>query len=283
MAKKLAYLGPAGTFTEEAALRYEPQMVRIPFTTISAVGNAVISGITDEGVVPIENSLEGSVNDTLDLLIRESKLQIRQELVLPIEHYLLTKEHAQLAEIAVIYSHPQALAQCRLFLEGNFPKAQMVAAHSTAMAVEEMKTSPVPAAAVATRRASELYGATIMAKGIQDSLSNVTRFAILSLTDHPRTGQDKTSLCFSFQEDLPGQLYGVMGEFAQRGINMAKVESRPTKEILGRYTFLVDVEGHREDPILNGALLMVGRRVSTLRIFGSYPAYSTKSLEPKPS
>ena len=272
MAKKLAYLGPAGTFTEEAALRHDPEAQLIPFAAIPAVATAVTSGMAEEGVVPIENSLEGSVPDTLDLLINETSLYIRRELVLPIEHCLLVNPGVEAASIATILSHPQALAQCRRFLERCFPKCQVVASLSTAAAVEEMKHNS-SAAAIANRRAAELYGAQVLASGIQVSASNVTRFVVLGPEDHPWTGADKTSLCFSFDEDKPGQLHFVINEFAVRNINLAKIESRPTKESLGTYVFLLDLEGHKEDPQVREALSKIESHASMLRIFGSYPKY----------
>ena len=277
MARRLAFLGPAGTFTEEAALKYDSQALYIPFASIPAVAAAVTSGMADEGVVPIENSLEGSVTDTLDLLIHETRLYIRRELVLPIEHCLLTKAGIHADEIQVIYSHPQALAQCRQFLERCFPRAQITAALSTAAAVEDMKQSKVTSGAIGNGRAAQLYGVEILARGIQDNPSNVTRFVILADTDHSPTGSDMTSLCFSFDDDRPGLLHSVLGEFAQRGINLGKIESRPTKQNLGSYIFLVDLEGHKEDARIRDALEGVHRHVSTVKIFGSYP----KEREPR--
>jgi prephenate dehydratase len=273
MPKQLAFLGPAGTFSEEAALLYDDKAQLVPFPSISAVALAVDTGMVEEGIVPIENSLEGSVPETLDLLIHQSKVHIRKEMVLPITHHLLVKPGTQANEIRVIFSHPQALAQCRYFVERCFPKAQMVAALSTATAVEEMMKDAAPSAAIGTKRAAELFGADILAQSIQDYTPNLTRFVILALSDHPPTGQDKTSLCFSFAEDRPGLLYAVLGEFAKRNINLAKIESRPIKETLGRYYFLVDCEGHREDPIVAEALEEVRSKTILFKIFGSYPRF----------
>ena len=268
---RLAYLGPPGTFSEEAAVRYAPQHEHIPFPSIPAVAEAVQARVADDGIVPIENSLEGAVNDTLDLLIHDSQLRIRGETVIPIEHCLLTTPGADPASIRAVYSHPQALGQCRQFLERSFPGATPVAALSTAAAVEEMKRSDVPAAAIAPRRAADLYGAEILAAAIQDRPNNVTRFVVLAPGEHEPTGADKTSLCFFFGDDRPGLLYAVMGEFARRGINLTKIESRPTKVELGTYVFLVDLEGHREDPVVREALEAVRGHVSHLKVFGSYP------------
>ncbi len=273
MARKIAYLGPPGTFTEEAALLYDEAAQLIPFPSIPAVAVAVDSGMADEGVVAIENSIEGSVTDTLDLLIHESRVLIRKELVLPIEHRLLVKPGTDAGKVKAIFSHPQALAQCRRFIERCFPKVDVVAALSTAAAVEEMMASNQPTAAIGTERAAQIYGADTLAKGVQDQASNVTRFVVLALQDHPPTGFDKTSLCFSFAEDNPGVLCSVLNEFAERNINLAKVESRPSKESLGRYIFLIDLEGHREEPVVSAALAGVRKNTSLFKILGSYPRY----------
>lgn len=275
MSPRVAYLGPAGTFTEAAALQYAPKANLIPCPTITAVSAAVVTGNAEEGVVPIENSLEGPVNDTLDLLIHETSLFIRRELVLAIEHCLLVKPGTREADIRTIYSHPQALAQCRRFIETHFPETAPLAALSTGAAAESVThNNEKTAAAIGTLRAAELYDLEVLAKGIQDNPSNDTRFVVLGHTDHAPTGDDKTSLGFSFDDDRPGLLFSVMGEFAKRGINLAKVESRPTKQSLGRYVFLIDLDGHRDDPEVKQALDFVRKQSSMLKIFGSYPRYT---------
>ena len=274
MAKRIAYLGPQGTFTEDAALLHDKTAQLIPFPSIPAVAVAVASGMAEEGVVAIENSLEGSVTDTLDLLIHESGVFIRKELVLPIEHYLLVKQGTEAGSVKVLYAHPQALGQCRNVIERCFPKVNVVAALSNAAAVEEMMDSTHPAAAIGTRRAAEIYDAEILARGIQDKASNVTRFVVLALTDHPPTGSDKTSLCFSFADDRPGVLCEVLQKFAERNINLAKIESRPSKESLGRYIFLIDIEGHHDDSLVSEVLKQVREVTSLFKVFGSYPRYT---------
>jgi prephenate dehydratase len=274
MANSIAFLGPAGTYTEEAALLYDAGADLQPFSTISAVGHAVSSETTDQGVVPIENSLEGSVTFTLDLLIRESGLSIFREVVLPINHYLMAQPGTRIADVQVVYSHPQSLAQCREFLERTFPNAQQIASLSNAAAVSDMKDSSLPAAAIAPRRAAELYGAEVLGKDIQDAANNVTRFAVLARQDHPPTGDDKTSICFSFHQDAPGVLYRSMGEFATRNINLMKIESRPTKQSLGEYIFLIDCAGHRQDPLIREAIEALRRSVSMLKVLGSYPRWN---------
>ncbi len=277
MVKRISYFGPAGTYTEEAAILYDPWADLRPFPTIAAVFQAVSSRITDEGVVPIENSLEGSVAYTLDFLINESDLSIYREIVLPIEHCLMVAPGARISDIRIIYSHPQSLGQCRHFLERNFPNAQPTASLSNSAAVADMKQSLAPAAAIAPQRAAGLYGVEIIDRGIQDGANNMTRFVVVAPSDHPPTGEDKTSICFSFDADSPGSLYNALGVFALRNLNLTKIESRPTKESLGRYNFLVDCEGHRENPAVKEALEALAQQVSSLKVFGSYPRWNADS------
>ena len=276
MAASVGFLGPLGTYSEEAALLHDPSAGHA-YPTITAVGEAVVSGEVEEGVVPIENSLAGSVIFTLDLLISQPKLFIRGEIDLPIEHYLLAKPGTDPAEIKVIYSHPQALAQCREYLEKRFPQAEQMASLSTVLCVTDALNSPVPAAAISPRRASELYDVDILDRGIQDAATNVTRFAVIGLSDHAPTGRDKTSMAFTFDVDTPGLLYRTLGEFAERGINLFKVESRPTKQSLGEYIFLVDCAGHREESPMKDALAALSEPVSMLRVLGSYPRWSPRA------
>ncbi len=273
-ARRLAFLGPPGTFSEEAALKYDSQAEHVPLLSISAAVSAVDAGMADEAVVPIENSLEGSVTETLDLLVHsERPLSIRNELTLPVEHYLLAKGDTKADAVKVVFAHPQALGQCRGFIERCFPKATIEAALSNAAAVEEMM-SREGSAAIGTRRAAEIYGAQVLAKGIQDRSNNMTRFVVLAREDHAPTGDDKTSLACAFAvEDRPGLLVGALQEFSQRAINLSKIESRPSKERLGTYIFLMDVDGHRSEEPLAEALRRVEEQCSFFRVLGSYPKY----------
>lgn len=273
MSQRLAYLGPQGTFSEEAALLYSSRGELVPFPSISAVAQAVLRGEAGEGVVPIENSIEGSVAETLDLLIHEPRLFLRGEVVLPIRLYLLARPGTELEQVSVVFSHPQALGQCRQFLRRYLPGTREVAALSTASAVEAMMADSQHAAAIATRRAGKLFHARVIARRIQDYPVNLTRFVVLALEDHPPTGYDRTSLCFSFGEDRSGLLAGVLQEFASRGINLMKIESRPRKKEPGRYHILVDLEGHREEDRIAPALARVREQTILFRIFGSYPRY----------
>jgi prephenate dehydratase len=273
MTRRLAFLGPPGTFSEEAALSYDSEAELLPAATIRAAALAVDTGSADEAVVPIENSLEGSVTETLDVLIHDSQLRVRGEVVLPIEHLLLTRPDTEAAAIRAIYAHPQALAQCREFVERCYPKASVEAALSNSAAVEEMMGAE-EAAAIGNRRSAALYGAEVLAEGIQDRESNVTRFVVLSRDDHAPTGDDKTSLAFAFEvEDRPGLLVSALEEFSSRGINLSKIESRPSRERLGVYIFLADLDGHRAEQPLAETLERVREKCSFFRVLGSYPRF----------
>ena len=269
---KLGYLGPAGSFTEEATISFSPRSERVPFPSIPAVAQAVETGEVEGGVVPIENSLEGAVTYTLDLLIHGSRLHIHDELVLPIHHNLLASPGTSAQEIKVIYSHPQALAQCRRYLEERLPGAEPIAALSTSSAVSHLSQEP-GSGAIGTLRAAQIYGAEILDKAIEDSPNNETRFVLLAHSDHAPMGRDKTSVCFTFDEDAPGLLHSVLKCVLAEGINMAKIESRPNKLQLGRYFFLLDLDGHRLDPNVARALDCIRPRVTTLKVLGSYPRH----------
>lgn len=268
---RLAYLGPQGTYSEEAALQHVGNARLVPFSSIPAVVHAAEEGTADEAIVPIENSLEGAVTYTTDLLIHHTRLRIRSEIVLPIHHCLLIGSGMDRDAVRVVYSHPQALAQCRGYLARNLPGAEPVASLSTAGAVRDMQESDRPAAAVSSVRAAELCGAVVADRNIEDVRSNKTRFVVLAPNDAPRTGHDKTSICFDFSEDAAGILHGALGELASRDINMIKVESRPDRRSLGRYIFLIDIEGHRKDPIVREALDGIRARASMFNVLGSYP------------
>ena len=273
--KKVAYLGPPGTFTEQAAVFHNKSATLEPYPTIQSVALAVATSITEEGVVPIENSLEGSVTATLDILIQEPRLFICREIVIPIEHSLVTKPETNPKDIRTIFSHPQAIGQCRNFLEYFYPTVSLQASLSTVSAVDDMENSGISAAAISPSRIGEIRKVVVISEGIQDNPYNVTRFAVLSSSDHCPTGNDKTSICFSFPGDSPGLLYQIMGEFAQRNINLAKVESRPTKQSLGEYIFLIDCEGHRQDSSLSKAMEATAAHTSMFRILGSYPKWAS--------
>jgi len=267
---RLAYLGPPGTFSEEAALRYLPGADLLPCVTERAAVASVERGEADEAVLPIENTLEGSVTRTVDILVHDTTLSIRAELVLPIEMCLISKQGADLHHVAVVYSKPEALSQVRQYIERRFPSARQDASLSTAAAVEEMLDAD-NAVAIGPARAAELYGAQIVERGIQDHVHNQTRFVAVAQGDHVRTGADKTSIAFAVTHDQPGSLVDVLHEFSDRAINLTKIESRPSREELGIYIFLVDLEGHRAEPTVAEALASVEAKATFFRLLGSYP------------
>ncbi len=272
----IAYLGPPGTFSEEAAAAYaagDSSAHLLPMASIPAVVTAIETAAATVGVLPIENLLEGSVNYTLDLLIHETSLQILAEVVIPIRQYLVARPGISLAEIEVLYGHPQSLGQCRKFIERCLPGVATVASLSNSAAPVEAMADPRRAAAISTRRAAELTASTILARDIADNLSNVTRFIILAQADAPPSGDDKTSFCFGFREDRAGTLVGALRELAEEQINMTKLESRPSKAVLGQYIFLVDINGHRDEPRIARALERIAEQAGMFKIFGSYPRW----------
>jgi prephenate dehydratase len=220
--------------------------------------------------VPIENSIEGSVTVALDMLIAEGAPMIVGETVLAVRHHLVARPGTRLSDIERVVSIPQAAAQCRTWLRERLPGAQVFPAVSTAAAVAACVHSD-RLAAIGTEAAAQLYGMEIIAADIQDVADNTTRFVALGSSPAPRTGRDRTSIVFSFAADVPGSLVAALMPFANRGINLSKVESRPTKSALGRYYFLIDCEGHIEDPPLAAALDEVARITVGLRVLGSYP------------
>lgn len=272
--RRVGYLGPPGTFSEEAALEYARAAVHVDFRDIPGVVRAAERGEVDEALVPLENSTEGAVTVTADLLVHRSELKIRREVVVSIHHCLLAARDVSLEDVRVVYSHPQALAQCRGYLARHLPGAAPVASLSTVSAVHDMQAAGATAAAISSRRAAHVLGAHVRASEIEDIPGNRTRFVVLAREDHQPTGRDKTSICFDFSADGPGTLHGVLGELAARRINMIKIESRPAKSSLGRYIFLIDLEGHREDGVVAEALDGIRARASTFKILGSYPRAS---------
>jgi len=263
---KIGYFGPPGTFTEEAALKIKGK--HIAFNTISDVFKAVKSAEVDCGVVPLENSIEGSVGVTLDLFIHDYDLMIKREIILPISHNLLINPDAEIGDIKIVYSHSQALSQCRKFIEDM--NVEMHSVSSTSKAAELILGNKSQAA-IGTLRAARINNLKVAAQNIQDYKNNLTRFVVINFEDHFKTGNDKTSIFFSLPEDRPGGLYEILGDFADKNINLTKIESRPSKEKLGRYIFFIDFEGHRENEMIYNILNMIKSKVGSLKIFGSYP------------
>lgn len=274
---KLAYLGPPGTFSEEAARQYcrTPSALHhaqlVPVRTIHELLLAVDAGEYELGIVPVENSIEGPVVLTLDMLVHEVNLEIVGEEVLPVRHHLLVRPGVHQQEITRILSHPQALGQCRRTLGQILPQVDFVASSSTAEAARQVAASTEPWAAIGTSLAADLYGLQVAYEGVQDLAENMTRFLIVGKEKAKRTGFDKTSAVFAFGHDRPGNLYAALREFAVREINLTKLESRPAKRSLGDYIFFVDMEGHRDDQLIAEALDQLNGLCSFVRILGSYP------------
>lgn len=274
-----AFLGPRGTFSEDAALLRTGSDGLIAFSSFPALVSAVETGLADEAVLPIENSIEGAINTTLDLLIHETTLRIVGELVVPVRHFLITRPNVKLEEIRVVTSHPQPFGQCRRFLDRCLPGVEEVAALSTSTAVREVaEGTDDHRAAIGTMRAAELYGGVILARDIQDNRANVTRFVVLAPEEAPPTGDDKTSLGFRIRENVPGALHAILSEFADANIQLTKIESRPAKASLGDYVFLIDFEGHQQDELIAPVLERVIAACSMVKIFGSYPRFPMESL-----
>ena len=270
---RISYLGPAGTFTEQAAVLVAGENARadfIPFPSITASAEAVAHRDVDVAVVPFENSLAGAVGETHDLIIHQLDLFIVNELIIPIEHCLIVAPDADISEIRVIYSHPQALGQCQRYLSRRFPNARTEATLSTAQAVTRAVEIGDQVAAIAPRRAAVLHDAQILEIGIEDDHRNATRFVVLAHSDHEPTGDDRTTMLFS-TANRPGALLRVLQHFADADINLTRIESRPARERLGSYLFLIDCDGHRTDPALANALERLEPELERLRIIGSYP------------
>ena len=233
---------------------------------------ALQNGEVDEAIAPIENSVGGAVIDIADFLVQSSNVQIKGELLLSIEQCLITHPGVELSEIKVVRSKPEALSQCRMFLDANLADAVRVGTASTVEAAYSVRTGPREVAAIGPKRAADLAGLPAIRSGIQDRQNNVTRFVILAHSDHEPTGSDKTSIAFSFMNrDTPGQLYMALQPFARRNINLTKIESRPTGDELGNYVFLLDFIGHRKDPDIAQTLHGLRKIAPLVKILGSYP------------
>jgi prephenate dehydratase len=266
---QVSFLGPNGTFTHEAASTVSDNL--ISYCSIQSVMESVMNDECSKGIVPIENSIEGSVTLTLDLLVHKFDLMIEGEIIIPINHNLLVNQGAKIEDITDVYSHSQALAQCQPFLEDMEVNKHF--SLSTAAAAKKVKGLN-NSAAIGTLTAGKLYGLIPLIKNIQDNDTNQTRFIILSKNDHEPTGNDKTSIIFSLFDDAEsGALYKVLEIFAKENISLTKIESRPSKEGLGSYLFFIDLEGHRLDDNISRILKEVKNKTSFFKILGSYPFY----------
>ncbi len=298
---RVAFLGPAGTFCEEALRASAPGPVEeAPYATVRDAVMAVQEGTADRAVVPIENALEGSVRATLDTLAADAPgVRIEAEVTHPIRHCLIARSGVELDEITRVISHPHAMSQCRRFVRGRLAEAERAPAASTAEAVRLVAAAVEPWAALGSRLSAKLYGCRVLVDGVEDSEGNLTRFVWLApaagvvgrapaatgpapardanaaRTEPPLTSgaRPKTSIVFwGFDDNSPGALVAVLSELSSRGVNLTKIESRPRRVRLGHYMFFADLEGAESEPAVTEALEALSRRVETLRVLGSYPA-----------
>ncbi len=282
MTLSIAHLGPPGTYAEQAALLYVNWLTKIkgfeailcPYPSIAQTLRAVTQDQVQLAVVPVENSIEGSVTMTMDTLWQLDSLQIQLALVMPIVHTLISCAES-LESIKTVYSHPQALAQCQGWLERFLPMVQLIPMNATTEALQKLEQD-LTAAAISSERAAQLYNLPILASGINDFPGNCTRFWVVSQDDLPITYQTSstnashTSLAFSVPANIPGALVKPLQVFAELNINLSRIESRPTKRSLGEYLFFIDAEADTSEPKMQSALKELSTYTEILKIFGSY-------------
>ena len=266
---KVAFQGERGAYSESAVYTYFGDETEVkPCRDLTEVFESVDKQEVPVGVVPVENSLEGSVNQTYDLFLTHN-LKVSGEVIIRISHCLIANPSTSLEAVKTVYSHPQALAQCRSFLERL--GSDLIPTYDTAGSVKILKEKGLKnAAAVASEKAAEIYGMKILAREIEDTPTNYTRFFVISKNDSPKTGKDKTSIIFAATH-TPGSLYHALCEFAKRNINLTKIESRPTKQKAWEYNFYLDFEGHRTEENCVAALNALEKSGAFLKILGSYP------------
>ena len=266
---KVAFQGERGAYSESAVYTFFGNDAEVkPCRDLTEVFESVDKQDAPVGVVPVENSLEGSVNQAYDLFLTHN-LKVSGEVIIRISHCLIANPSTSLEAVRTVYSHPQALAQCRSFLERL--GSDLIPTYDTAGSVKMLREKGLKdAAAVASEKAAEIYGMKILVKEIEDIPTNYTRFFVISKNDSPSTGKDKTSIIFAAAH-TPGSLYHALGEFAKRNINLTKIESRPTKQKAWEYNFYLDFEGHRTEENCTAALKALEKSRTFLKILGSYP------------
>jgi prephenate dehydratase len=261
-------LGPRGSYSEKAALQWDDNADLRYYDDIFDTVDALLRHEVDCSIVPIENSLEGSITLTLDLLM-EHQLKIIGEEIVKIKHCLLSKGKPE--EIKIIMSHPQGLSQCRKYIKNHFKDIEIRSAPSTSLAAK-LASESKEIAAIASKESADVYGLKILDENIQDVNENFTRFVVIGKATQASTGNDKTSIIVYLEKNRPGALYEILGEFANKGIDLTKIESRPTKKVLGDYLFYIDMKGHIEEKLIKDTLDRIRSKVGMLKILGSYPA-----------
>lgn len=278
---RVAFLGPNGTFTEAAlmTLPISANAFLVPASSTPVALEQARTGAADYAFVPIESSVEGAVSITLDELSNGAPLVIVDEAVLPVSFVLMTRKGATLADVRAIAAHPHAHAQTRGWVAANVPGAEIITSTSNGAAAEGLVTSDEYDAAIGPRIAAEIYGLDIVADAIEDTAEAMTRFVLVTkpgVIPAP-TGADKTTLALFIRQDHPGALLAILTEFAVRGINLTRIESRPTRRHLGDYYFSVDIEGHVDDARVSEALMGLHRICLDVRYLGSYPRHDGKA------
>ena len=268
MKEIVSFLGPKGTFSHEAASILGHDLV--PFCTIPAVMESVESGQCAKGIVPIENSIEGPVGITLDSLAHEFDLNIIGEIVISINQNLIVNPGSKIEDIEDVYSHQQAISQCQSFISKHSLRPHYTV--STASAAKSI-VGDKSKAAIGHVKSAELYDLEILESNIQDIDNNATRFVVLSKEETAPTGNDKTSIIFSIYEDHPGALYNILGIFEKYNINLTKIESRPSKQGLGKYLFFVDFYGHYKEDIIKKIIMDIDDDTYFFKVLGSYPEF----------
>jgi prephenate dehydratase len=274
--RRVAFLGPPGTFTEEALLG-QPDLAAaelVPLPSMPDVLLATESGEADLGFVALENSIEGTVRLVIDALVFERELLIQREVVMSVRQHLVAPPGMGLADVRRVVSFPDAMAQCRRFFAVQLAGVEVVAANSTAEAVRQVADERPPGtAALGSTLAAKLYGLDVIASEIDDHPENATRFVVVARSGIPApSGHDKTSIVCFQADDRPGSLHAILGQFTARNINLTKLESRPTKHSLGDYCFIIDLEGHVDDEVVADCLRDLHAQLANVKFLGSYPA-----------
>lgn len=268
------FLGPPGTFTQEALLQVvDPEQAELVYyPTVEEVIEAVEQGDVERGMVPIENSVEGTVNASIDALGFDTEgLLIEREVILPVRLHLLGRPGTTLEDVKEVYSMPHATAQCRRWLRVNLSSAKIIAANSTAEAAGRVAYEKAAAAAIGPNLAAQLFALEVISRDVTDHPEAETRFVVVGREAAEPSGRDKTSLVVFIAEDKPGALLEILQVFAERKINLTKLESRPTKRVLGEYCFFIDLEGHVENEVVADSLKTLESKVARLKSLGSYP------------
>ena len=280
---RIGYLGPAGTFSEQALLSQKDlaEMELVDFSTIPDVLAATESGEVDLGFVPLENSIEGTVNAALDVLALESDLLIQREVVINVQLNLLALPGVHIEDLTTVAGYPVAMAQVRTWLQRNLPNVEVLAANSNADAARLVQLrGERPLGAVSTALAAELYELDVLVTDIEDHPENQTRFVVVGRSGIPApTGHDKSTIVCFQRADQPGSLLAILQEFAARAVNLTKLESRPTKKGLGHYCFIIDLDGHIADELVADALRDLKSKLADVKFLGSYPAAGEEGHE----